>query len=202
MGPASQRLETGDFARLQVDQRLIEKPQLVLVERAAKLGLDGEAAARLCRLLGFVNLRLPCNLRLLDGELRIAKQFLRVLPRVHERDADGTFDPDLEVRELERRGHHLLDALRRLQCVFDAAAQRHQHAELVAAGPSKRVAGPQRQDQSPGKGDQQLVSGEAAHRFVDAAETQHVDDEHGMLEVACNLRSRVLDRFGERETVG
>ena len=55
--PARQRLETRDFARLEVDERLIEEPQLVLVERAAKFGLDREAAPGFGRLLGLIDLR-------------------------------------------------------------------------------------------------------------------------------------------------
>ena len=82
-----------------------------------------------------------------------------------------------------------------LQRVFDAAAQRHQHAELIAAGPGEHVAGAQREDQPAGEGDQQLVAGKAAHRFVDAAEAQHVDDQHRMLEVAGDVLAGLLDRF-------
>ena len=99
-------------------------------------------------------------------------------------------------------GHHLLDALGGLQRVLDAAAQRHQHAEFVAAGAGQHVAGAKRQDQPPGEGDQQLVAGKAAHRFVDPAEAQHVDHQHRMLEVARDLLAGLLDRFGEGEAVG
>ena len=86
--------------------------------------------------------------------------------------------------------------------VLDAAAQRHQDAELIAAGAGQHVAGAQRQDQPPREGDQQLVAGKAAHRFVDPAEAQHVDDQHRMLEVARDLLAGLLDRFGEGEPVG
>ena len=79
MGPAGQRFEAGDVARLQVDQRLIEQVQLVLVERPAKLGLDREAAPRRARLLGLVDLRPARLLGLLHRELGVAEQFLGVL---------------------------------------------------------------------------------------------------------------------------
>ena len=87
----------GDLARLQVDQRLVEQLQLVLVERAAKLGLDREAAPRGARFLGLIDLRLARRLGLLDRELGVAEQLLGVLPGVHQRDADRAFDADLEL---------------------------------------------------------------------------------------------------------
>ena len=144
MVPAGERLEARDLARLQVDQRLVEQLQLVLVERPAKLGLDREAAPRLGRLLRLVDLRLAGLLGLLDRELGVAEQLFGVLAGVHQRDADRAFDADFEVGQLERRGHHLLDSLGRLQRVLDAAAERDQHAELVAAGARQHVAAAQR----------------------------------------------------------
>src|SRR6185369_17566415 len=103
---------------------------------------------------------------------------------MHQGDANRAFDPDLEIRELERSGHDLLDALGRLQRIFHAAAKRNEYAELVAASAGEDVAGPKRQDQPPSEGNKQLVTGEAAHRLVDSAEPQHVDDQHRMLEIA------------------
>ena len=202
MGPAGQRFKAGDFARFQVDQRLVEQLQLILFERPAKLGLDREAAPREARFLGLIDLGLAGLLGLFDRELGVAEQFLGVLAGVHQRDPDRAFDADLEVGQLERRGHHLLDALGSLQCVLDAAAQRHQHAELVTPGAGEHVAAPQREDQPAREGDQQLVAGKAAHRFIDAAESQHVDHQHRMLEVARDLVPGFLDGFGEGEPVG
>ena len=202
MGPAGERLEARDLARFQVDQRLVKQLQLVLLERPAKLGLDREAAPRQARLLGLVDLRLAGLLGLLDRELGVAEQLLGVLAGVHQRDPDRAFDADLEVGQLERRRHHLLDSLGRLQGVLDAAAQRHQHAEFVAPGAGQHVAAAQGQDQATSERDQQLVPGEAAHRFVDPAEAQHVDDQHGVLEVARDLVAGLLDGFGEGQPVG
>ena len=49
--------------------------------------------------------------------------------------------------------------------------------EFLAAGAGQHVAGAQCEDEPAGEGDQQLVAGQAAHRFVDPAEAEDVDDE-------------------------
>ena len=184
MGPAGQRLEAGDLAGLEVDQRLVEQLQLVLVERPAKLGLDREAAPRGARFLGLIDLRLARRLGLLDRELGVAEQLLARPARLHQRDADRAFDADLKLGQLERRRHHLLDPLGRGQRVLDPALQADQDPELIAAGARQHVAAAKRRDQPPGEGDQQLVAGQAAHRFVDPAEAQHVDHQHRIFAVA------------------
>ena len=122
MGPAGKRLETGDLSRLEVDQRLIEEFQLVLVERAAKLGLDRKAAARLGRLFRLIDLRPPRGFRLLDCELGIAEQLFGILARMHQRNPDRAFDLDLQLGQLERRRHDLLNPLRGVESIFHAAA--------------------------------------------------------------------------------
>jgi hypothetical protein len=48
----------------------------------------------------------------------------------------------------------------------------------------------------------QLVAGKAAHRFVDAAEAQHVDDQHSVLEVAVDLLTRFFDGLREGKAIG
>src|SRR4051794_24763430 len=144
--------------------------ELVLVERAAELGFYREAAPRLRRLLGLINLRPSSDLGLLDRELRIAEQLFRVVAGVHQRDADRAFDANLQLGKLEWRRHHALDPLRGLERVLHSAAKRHKHTELVAARPSEHVAGTKSEDEPPSKSDQKLVAREAAHRLVDAAE--------------------------------
>ena len=84
-------------ARFQVDQRLVEQLELVFVERAAKLGLDREAAARLGRLLRLIDLRAAGVFGLLDRELGVAEQLFRVMAGVHQRDPDRAFDADFEL---------------------------------------------------------------------------------------------------------
>ena len=204
MGPARQRLEPGNFARLQIDQRLIGQFELVAVERAAQLGLDREAAPRRACFLGLIDLRLAHRLGLLDRELRLAEQFLGLLAARHQRHPDRTFDADLELAQPERRGHHVLDALGRGKRIGHPAAQPDQHAELIAPGARQHVAGAQGGNQPPRKGDQQFVAGEAAHRFVDPAKAPHVDHQHGMVvlppgpcvQPRCSIDSVKLTRLG------
>ena len=148
-----------------------------------------------------VNLRLPSGLGLLDRELRVAEQLLGVLPDAHQGDADRAFDLDFQLRQLERSHQHLLDPLGSLERICDAAAKRDEDAEFVPTSPREHVTGAEGEDQPAGERDQQLVPGETAHRFIDSAEAQHVDDKHCMFEVASDVRASCLDRFGEREAV-
>jgi len=67
--------------------------------------------------------------------------------------------------------------------------------------PGQNVARPQCQDEPAGECDQQLIACKAAHGFIDAAEAQHVDDQHGMLDVAADIFARGLDRLGKGEPV-
>ena len=50
--------------------------------------------------------------------------------------------------------------------------------------------------------EKQLIARKATHRLVDAAETQHVDDEDRMLDVPSDRFPSTFDRFGESETIG
>src|SRR5689334_938362 len=74
MGPARERLKSGNFTRFQVDQRLIKKFQLILVERPAKFGFDRKTAPSFRGLLRLVNLWTTGLLGLLHGELSVAEQ--------------------------------------------------------------------------------------------------------------------------------
>ena len=78
-----------------------------------------------------------------------------IIPGQHTFDRTrDLFDADLELRQLERRGHHLLDALGGLERVLDAVAQRDEHAKFIAPGARKNVARSQGEDQPASKGNQ------------------------------------------------
>jgi hypothetical protein len=110
VGPASQRLEASDFTRLEIDQRLVKELELVLVEGTSQLRLDREAPPGFGSLFWLVDLGFARLLRLLHRELGVAEQLLCVVAHLHERKADGAFDADLKVGDLERRSHDFLYA--------------------------------------------------------------------------------------------
>src|SRR6185312_12283554 len=56
MVPAGKRFEASNPPRLEIDERLIEQLELILLERPPKLCLDREAAPRLGRLMGLIDL--------------------------------------------------------------------------------------------------------------------------------------------------
>ena len=150
------------------------------------------------------------RLGLLDRELGVAEQFLRVLAGLHHRQPDRAFDLDLEVGQLERRGHHLLDPVGRLHRIVHAPAERNDDPEFIAAGARQPVAGAQCRDQPPGERDQQFVADQSPHAFVDAAEAQHVDDQHGMphrphqpvgADHVAGTAFGIFDHFAEREPI-
>ena len=111
MVPAGKRFEASNPPRLEIDERLIEQLELILLERPPKLCLDREAAPRLGRLMGLIDLGDSRGLCLFHCELCVPEQLFRILPRVHQRDADCALHADFQFRQLERRGHDLLNAL-------------------------------------------------------------------------------------------
>ena len=149
-----------------------------------------------------VDLRTPGKLGPLAGELSVAKQLLGLQARGHLRHPDRALHPDLQLAQAERRRQHIRNPVGGAHGVANAVLQRHDHPELVAAGPGEPVARPQRRDQPAGKGDQQLVAGQATHAFVDAGEPQQVHHQHGMAAPSVALvRARRFDHLGKGQAV-
>src|SRR5690606_33721785 len=74
--PAGERLEAGNAAGAELDQRLVGKLELPGFDGDAKLGLDREAAAHLLRLRRFVDLRGAGALGVLERELGVAQHLV------------------------------------------------------------------------------------------------------------------------------
>ncbi len=156
------------------------------------------------------------RLGLLDRELGVAEQFLGILARLHHRQPDRAFDPDLQVAQFEWRGHHFLDSVGGLHRIVHALAKRDDDPEFVAPGARQPVARPQRGDQPPGEGDEQFVANQPSHALVDPAEAKHVDDQHRMthrpyqpirpdqVAPACAVAPAfgAFDHFAKRQPVG
>ena len=126
--PAGQRLETGDRAGGEIDDRLEGERQLAGLQRAAQLGFDAEAAADRAHLAGMIGLDPAAGLAALECELRVADQIFRIGGGFGvERDADRAGDADLELAEPERRGERPADALCRAGRLAMALLHVEQH---------------------------------------------------------------------------
>ena len=113
MIPAHERLDAGDLARLQQDDRLIEQRELVAVDRVAQIGLELEPLHRLGVHARFVAavLSLPALLRDVHRHVRVAQQVARGVIRVRDGDPDARGREHFLPLEMERVPHQLEHAL-------------------------------------------------------------------------------------------
>ena len=201
--PARQRLEAGDLARLQVDQRLVEELQLVLVERAAKLGLDREAAPRRARLLRLVDLRLARRLGLLDRELGVAEQLLGILARRASARRRSRIRPGSPARD-SLNGAAITSWMRSAAASASSTPRRSETSTPNSLPPVRASMSPARSAEISRRA--KVISNSSPARlpidFVDPAEAQHVDDQHGMLAGRAAALARLFDRLGEGQAVG
>ena len=106
MLPAHQRLEPGDGAVLEPDDRLIEERDFAPLERAPQLGLDREAVAlaRAHRRLEHLDAISADALGVVHREFRVLEHFVALarLP-VGEHESDRGGEQDFPVVEGDRR---------------------------------------------------------------------------------------------------
>ena len=180
MLPARERLEAGDLARREPDDRLVANLELAARDGADQIGLRGERLVR-----GGVELgpehrvaALARALRVVHRRVGLAEQARAARAGAAERDADagaredlGALDDDRPVEALEQAAGHDL----RLRGV-DALEQ---DGELVAAQTRDGVGVAHGLAQAAGDADEQLVAGRVTEAVVDGLEVVDVDEEHG-----------------------
>ena len=181
--PAHQRLEAGDLAAAQGDQRLVVERQLVALERLAQLALDLEPAQRPGPHLGVEELAAGAAAFLgpVHRRVGVADQQVGVDRLAGRGPGDGDADAG---------GDEVLDAVDRVglgEGGGDAVGDRHrlvlvgeavdEDAELVAAEAGDDVAGAQVGAQPRRDRAQQLVAGVVAEAVVDQLEVVEVEEE-------------------------
>ena len=104
MAPAHQRLDTDQVARSQVDDGLVVRLELPLLDGGGQLVFDAHAAARGAQHLGREHLRVTLAARLgrVHRGIGVAQQPFDVADAIRERHADAGADAHLLAVDLER----------------------------------------------------------------------------------------------------
>jgi len=199
VAPADQRLEAGQGAVGQGDQRLVVHLQLAALLGLAQVGLQLEAldhlgAHRRLEHRPVVTLGLGAVHR----HVGVAQQL--VAPAVAAGDADRAAAEDLVAVEGERGPEGGGDALGHGDRVGDVGDVLQQDGELVAAQARGGVRAAQAAPDALGHGHQQRVAGRMAERVVDRLEAVQVDEQHRHLGAAA--RQGVPEPVDEQRAVG
>jgi hypothetical protein len=181
--PAQERLDARDLPVVEGDHRLVDEPQLALVERLAQRPLQLQALDRLAAHRGVEDLAasLAELLGAVHGRIGVAQQRVRVdaFARRAAGDADARRDVARLALDDQRIAQGLGEPAGDAQRVVLADHAGQQHGELVAAEPRDDVVGAQAARQALGHRADQPVAGAVAERVVDDLEVVEVDEEHG-----------------------
>ena len=206
--PADQRLDARDLAALELDHRLIEEPELVVLQRALQRGLQLQPLQRGVVHRGLEQLIpvLALLLREVHRDVGVPQELLGALRHgigLGDRDPDARADEDLGLVQEERLVEHREDPLGDVggRHAFLAAVLQ-QDRELVAAEPRGGVRRAQVAEEPLADVAQDLVAGGVAERVVDRLEVVEVHEEHRDRPTVAQLAvERVLHTVGEQGAV-
>jgi hypothetical protein len=120
-------------------------------------------------------------LGLLDGRLRPPEELFGLFViELADRAADRHVDADPVGGKLQRLFEGGAHPVRYLLCVLHAKDGVRVNGEFIAADPAEQVIRSQNGLDAPGDGDDQLVPGNGAKRFIDPAEADDVDHDDGL----------------------
>ncbi len=201
--PARERLESGDAAARQLDQRLKGEVEPVFFDRVAQLGFESEAIVRQHRGFGFVDFDAVGLLGALERDLRMADLIGDIgVNRGLNRAAERAVDADFQFTDAERMVEAAADAPRHFAHIGAAARDAGRNGEFVAAGARQYVAAAQTRFQSPRDGDDQLVACHRADMFVDAAEPGEVEQQDRMVTPRAVGAAALFDQLLESGAIG
>ncbi len=204
MHPPDQRLDGGDLAGGQFDDRLVMHPKLPLGDGHAQLGAHLQAF-----LGGVVHLR-PEHLDVpaatgLGGVHRrvgVTEQQIGRLPALAETHPDARPGPDGPVADGERSLQFGQRPVRDAQGVF-LGRPRHQDGELVTAQPRHGVGVAHHVGQPLGHLHQHAVAGAVAEPVIDGLELVQIQQQHaGWPFAAFGSDDRLADPVGQQGPVG
>src|SRR5215213_1806953 len=183
MLPAHERLRTDNLARGEVDTRLVEEPQLFLLERALQLLLDPHRPHRVVAHGGVEQLgpRPAALLRPVHRGVRVLDQVLAVPVAVglDERNADAGAQAQLRPAGAQRAAQRPLQAVRDRHGLEHPADAFAEDRELVTAEAGDGVLRTHHGAQPLGHLAQHLVARAVAERVVDALEAIEVEEVDG-----------------------
>ena len=157
--PAHERFEGDDAVLGERHDRLVLHHELVVLQRAAQVGLELEPGDRGRVHLGFVDAvaALPLALRAVHRGVGVAQELVGVVAvGAGERDAGARVDEDLLARDEERRLERVDEALRGLARGRRRREALEQDRELVAAEASRGVGAAQHRLEPSGDVDEEL----------------------------------------------
>ena len=188
--PADQGLDGHDAAVLEVDDRLVVQPQLILGQRAAQALLDPDPVAQAPAHRAVEDLVGPAatGLHAVHGGVGVLQQALPALV------LDG--DPDRRRQPVGQRQPEPLGERRRLALVLELG----EHRELVAAEARQRLRDVELLLQALGDLAQHVVARAVSVRVVDRAEAVEADQEHREA-AAQRPRERLFEPFLEQAPV-
>ena len=179
--PAHERLERHDAVLGERDDRLVLHDELVVLQRAAQVGLELEPGDRRRVHLGFVDAVAALALALgpVHRGVGVAQELVGVVAvRAREGDSGARVDEDLLARDEERRLERVDEALRGLARGGRCREALEQDRELVAAEPGRGVGAAEHRLQPGRDVDEQPVADGVAEAVVDGLERVEVEEQH------------------------
>ena len=205
VAPAQEGLDGDDRAGGKVHLRLVPDDELVALECATKVALDGQS-------LGDGNAQLlvehrhpvaPALLGDVHGGVGLAYQVVGGARLRGDRNPDTRRDEELGSLRRERRAQLLHDPRRRSHRFGRLIDLAHDDDELVTAGAGNEITCPHGRGDALGDGDQQLVPRGMAQGVVDVLEPVQIDHQHcsGLARPMTRVQS-AGDLIGKLEAVG
>jgi hypothetical protein len=200
-----QRLEAGDSAIGERDNRLVMKLERLSLDGPSEVGLQPEALqrVRVHRRVEHRKTRPSTRLGAPHGEVGAAQHKLG--PRiaiVAERDAEAGRGEDLVPADINRRCQRLERAFGDSGRVSRRIDSLQEKRELVAAESSHRILGSGARRESPGNGDQELVAGRVTETVVDDAKVVEVQQhDRERRRAAFRSTSRAIESLHEEQAI-
>ena len=181
MRPAHQRLEAGDAPGRKIDQRLIIRPQHVVLDRVAQIDLDLAAALGASVHLGLEKAESAARVVLGAGQRHVGVLqkllgFIAVAGR--HRDADAGADDDGMAVEQIGLADRLQQPPGQQHGILGARQPALDDREFVGVETGKGIFLAQRRSQALGDAAQQLVADAVAERIVDRLEVVEAEHQH------------------------
>ena len=204
MIPAHQRLEAGDLAGLQVENRLVVDLELAVGDGLAEVELQ-----RAPQLQPLVHLALEEAVRAAAVALGEVERHVGVLQQQigvgsvvrRDRDADAGADDDVAAVDIVGPADQLDDAGGELAALLWLADVGLHHRKFVATDARDEVGRRHRLDQAGGHELQQLVADRMAERIVDGLEVIEIEAMHGEAAAGLDPFERILKVLTEQHAI-
>ena len=177
--PANERFVADRLVLLEADDRLVEEPEFLVVERRSQPVLDVGALDHGARHAGVVEAKAALFVRLggVKRQVRRLQELARRIGVFHRRaDADARGDDDFGVAEFEGFGQFPADALGERLRLEPGEPQGLHDREFVAAKPHDEIRGPREREQAVGDALEQHVPERMPVGVVDELEPVEIDD--------------------------